>query len=164
MIDRFGRNHIILGENVASVHMKTEEQQSSFPLQEAGRAPPVTILVTRTPYGTERASGAVSFAAACASQGILTRVIFIEDGVYALTGNHAVEADAKFFNLQEVIDVVAGSANLHLFAFQPSLHERGLVKNPKLNAVLDIGMTELGQLLFYLPKGHQAGHQRVIFF
>ncbi|MDD1691422.1 MAG: sulfur oxidase, partial [Methanoregula sp.] len=66
--------------------------------------------------------------------------------------------------LQEVIDAVAGSANLELYAFQPSLHQRGLTKNVKMNAVLDIGMAELGQLLFYPPKGLQAGHQRVIFF
>jgi tRNA 2-thiouridine synthesizing protein C len=144
--------------------MKKEGQLSSFPVQDNGRSPPVTILVTSTPYGTERAFGAVSFAIACASQGILTRVIFIEDGVYALIGTHMEEADARFFNLQEVIDAVAGSANLELFAFLPSLHQRGVVKNPKMNAVLDIGMADLGQLLFYPPKGLQAGHQRVIFF
>ncbi|MDD1689932.1 MAG: DsrE family protein, partial [Methanoregula sp.] len=139
MIDRFGKNHIILGENVASIQMKKEGQSSSFPLQDTGRSPPVTILVTGTPYGTERAFGAVSFAIACAAQGILTRVIFIEDGVYALTGNHAQEAETPLFNLQEVIDAVAGSANLELYAFQPSLHQRGLTKNVKMNAVLDIG-------------------------
>jgi tRNA 2-thiouridine synthesizing protein C len=164
MIERFGRNHIILGDNVASIQLKKETTPSSFPLQESGRAPPIIILVTRTPYGTDIASGAVSFAVACAAQGILTRVLFIEDGVYALTGNHVLEKEGDFFNLQEVIDAVAGSVNLQLFAFHPSLHQRGLTKNPKLNAVLDIGMAELGQLLFYLPKGVQAGHQRIIFF
>jgi tRNA 2-thiouridine synthesizing protein C len=163
MIDRFARNHIILGENVASIQMKREEQ-SSFPLQEAGRAPPLTVLVTRTPYGTEMAVGALSFAIACAAQGILTRVIFIEEGVYALTGSHELEADARIFNLQEVIDAVAGSANIQFFVFQPSLHERGILKNPRMNAVLDIGVPELGQLFFYPPKETLATHHRVIFF
>lgn len=161
---RFERNHTILGDNAASIELKKEGQQSSFPLQESGRAPPVIILITRTPYGTERASGALSLAVACAAKGILTRVIFIEDGVYILTGNHVRDEESGFFNLQEIIDMVAGSDNLQLFAFQPSLHRRGISKNPKLNAVLDIGMSELGQLLFYPPKGVQAGHQRVIFF
>jgi tRNA 2-thiouridine synthesizing protein C len=163
-IDRFERNHLILGENVASIQLKKDAQPSSFPLQGSSHAPPVTLLVTRMPYGTEMAFGAVSFAVACAAQGILTRVIFIEDGVYALTGNHTLGEDAQFFNLQEVIDTIAGSVNLHLYAFQPSLHQRGMVKNVKMNAVLDIGIAELGQLLFYPPKGLQAGHQRVIFF
>jgi tRNA 2-thiouridine synthesizing protein C len=164
MITRFGRNHIILGNNVASIQLKKEGQQASFAVQEGGRAPPVTILITSPPYATETAEGALSFAAACAVRGILTRVIFIEDGVYALTGNHTLDEEADFFNLQELIDIVAGSDNLHLFAFQPSLHLRAISKNPKLNAVLDIGMPELGELLFYPMKGMQAGHQRVIFF
>ena len=163
-IDRFERNHIILGENVASIQLRKETQASSFSLQEKGRAPPVTILVTRFPYGTELAFGALSFAVACAYQGILTRVVFIEDGVYALTGAHRLDRETQFFNLQEVIDAVAGSANLQFFAFQPSLHRRGITKNRKMTAVLDIGVPELGQLLFTPPAGVQASHQRVIFF
>ncbi|MDD1703164.1 MAG: DsrE family protein [Methanoregula sp.] len=164
MIERFGRNHIILGENVASLQVKKEGQASSFSLVETDRAPPVTILVTRTPYGTELAFGAISFAVACAGQGILTRVIFIEDGVYCLTGSHTKNGDTWFFNVQDVIDAVAGSADLQFYAYLPSLERRGLVKNPKMNAVLDIGSTGFGQILFSLSKGHLAGHQRVIFF
>ena len=164
LVDRFGRNHIILGGDVASIQMRKEGQAPSFPLQEAGRSPPVTVLITGTPYGTERALGAISLAVACAAHGILARVIFIEDGVYALTGNQVQDTESPSCNLQEVIDAVAGSSNLELYAFQPSLHQRGIAKNVKMNAVLDIGMTELGQLLFYPPKDLQAGHQRVIIF
>lgn len=164
MIDRFAKNHIILGENMASIQMKKDGQPSSFSLEDHGRSPPVTVLITTTPYGTERAFGGVSFAIACAAQGIPTQVIFIEDGVYALGGSHMQETDALLFNLQEVIDAVAGSKNLELFAFQPSLHQRALTKNAKMNAVLDIGMAELGQLLFYPPRGLQSGHRRLIIF
>jgi hypothetical protein len=79
-------------------------------------------------------------------------------------GEHKLEKGTHFFNLQEVIDAVAGSGNLQLFAFQPSLNQRGMMKNRKLNAVLDIGIPELGQLLFYPPNGASASHQRIIFF
>jgi len=164
LIERFGHNHTILGDNVVSIQLIKEAQQHSFSPRESGRAPPLIILISRTPYGTEMASGALSLAVACAAQGILTRVIFIEDGVYTLTGNHLRDEGSEFFSLQEIINLVAGNDNLQFYAFQPSLHRRGMSKNPKLNAVLDIGMTELGQLLFYPPKGLQAGHQRVIFF
>ena len=164
MIERFKKNHIILGENVASIQMKREGPPSSFPLDAERSAPPVTILITHAPYGTELAFGGLSFAVACAAGGILTRVIFIEDGVYALTGSHKQEEDDRFFNLQDVIDAVAGSPNLELYAFQPSLHQRSISKNPKMNAVLDIGIAELGQLLFYPQKGLQASHQRIIYF
>jgi len=165
MVDRFERNHLILGNNVASIQLKKEGHLgASFPFQDNGRSPPVTILITHTPYGTEMASGALTFAVGCAAQGILTRVIFIEDGVYALSGRHLIEEGTSFFNLQELIDVIAGSDTLHFFAFQPSLQRRGLTKNPKLNAVLDIGTQELGKIFFYPPRDVQAGHQRIIFF
>ncbi|RPI35470.1 MAG: sulfur oxidase [Methanoregulaceae archaeon] len=163
-IDQFKRNHIILAKDSASFQFKKNGQLSSFPLQEKERSPPVTILITRRPYGTEEAFGAISFAVACAYEGITTRVVFIEDGVYALMGEHKLEIKTHFFNLQEVVDAVAGSANLQFFAFQPSLNQRGIMKNRKLNAVLDIGIPELGQLLFFPPNGVSANHQRVIIF
>ena len=164
LIDRFEHNHTILGDNVISIQLKKEAQQPSFSPQESVRAPPLIILITRTPYGTEMASGALSLAVACAAQGILTRVIFIEDGIYTLTGNHMRADESEFFSLQEIINAVAGNDNLQFYAFLPSFHQRAMSKNPKLNAVLDIGVTELGQLLFYPQKGVQTGHQRVIFF
>jgi tRNA 2-thiouridine synthesizing protein C len=164
IVDQFGGNHIILAKDSASIQFKKEGQPSSFPLQEKEKAPPVTIFVTCRPYGTEEAFGAISFAVACAYGGITTRVIFIEDGVYALMGEHKLENGTRFFNLQEVVDAVAGSGNLQFFVYQPSLTQRGVTKNKKLNAVLDIGIPELGKLLFYPPNGVSASHQRVIFF
>jgi tRNA 2-thiouridine synthesizing protein C len=164
IIDQFRRNHIILGENTASIQLKKESAVTSFGVPDRGRAPPITILISRHPYGTENAFGALSLAIACAFQGIQTRVIFIEDGVYALTGNHQLEKPSQFFNLQEVIDAVAGSENLQLFAFLPSLQKRGISKNSKMTGVLDIGQPDLGSLLFYPPSGVAASHQRVFFF
>jgi tRNA 2-thiouridine synthesizing protein C len=164
MIARFDRNHLILGENVASVQLKKKGQPSTLAGSDKGHAPPVTILITRSPYGTEHAFGALSFAVACAYNGVLTRVIFIEDGVFTLVGTPQLGKDTQYFNLQEVIDVVAGSENLQLYAFIPSLQRRGSVKNKKMTAVLDIGVAELGQLFFNPPQGVQANHQRILFF
>jgi len=164
MIARFESNHLILGENVASIQMRKKGQPSILAGSDKSHAPPITILITRFPYGTEYAFGALSFAVACAYNGILTRVIFIEDGVYTLNGTHHLNKDTKNFNLQEVIDVVAGSENLQLYIYQPSLQRRGIVKNKNMNAVLDIGVTELGQLFFNPPQGIQANHQRILFF
>ena len=164
MIGRFYRNHVILGENIGSIQLKKKGQTATLAKSDKDRAPPVTILITHFPYGTEYASGALSFAVACAYNGILTRVIFIEDGVYTLSGSHQLSKDAKNFNLQEVIDLVAGSENLQLYVFQPSLQQRGITKNKEMTAVLDIGVAELGQLFFDPPQGVQANHQRIIFF
>lgn len=124
----------------------------------------MTLLVPSTPYGTGQDSGAIALGVAMAAQGILTRVIFIEDEVYTLTRVHRMEDDTRAFDLQELINVVAGNDNLRFFAFRPSLHERGLTKNPKLNAIMDIGIQEPGQLIFSPPKGVEAGHRRILFF
>jgi tRNA 2-thiouridine synthesizing protein C len=164
ILEQFRRNHIILSGNCASILLKKEGMQVTFSVLDKERSPPLTILITRHPYGTESAFGGVSLAIAAAFAGIPTRVIFIEDGVYALTGNHRLDKPTPFFNLQEVIDAVAGSENLQLFSFTPSLQKRGIVKNPKLTGVLNIGIPELGNLLFYSPNGVAASHQRVFFF
>ena len=132
--------------------------------EKSSTAPPVTILVTKIPYSTEHSFGAISFAVACAHQGILTRVIFIEDGIYALAGTHKAAPDSVPFNLQDVINAVAGSENLHFFALTPSFLKRGVAKSKTLNAVLDIGFPGLGKILFYPPANVRADHQRILFF
>ena len=105
-----------------------------------------------------------AFAVACAHAGILTRVIFMEDGIYAVTGNHRVPPGSAVYNIQEVINTVAGSENLHFFAFTPSFQKRGITKEKSLNAVLDIGYPGLGKIFFYPPGNVQAEHQRVLIF
>jgi tRNA 2-thiouridine synthesizing protein C len=165
MIDRFARPHIILAGNAGSIQFPKKGPAVSFDRAEkSSTAPPVTILVTRSPYSTEHAFGAISFAVACAHQGILTRVIFIEDGVYSVAGSHRTPPESVPFNMQDVINTVAGSENLHFFALVPSLQRRGISKNKNLNAVLDIGFPGLGKILFYPPGNVVAEHQRVLIF
>ncbi|PKL69846.1 MAG: sulfur oxidase [Methanomicrobiales archaeon HGW-Methanomicrobiales-1] len=165
MIERFRQTHTILSSDAGSFHFRKQNAPLSFDRTEKNNtAPPVTILVTQSPYSTELASGAVAFASACAHAGILTRVVFMEDGVYALTGTHRVPANSEVFNLQDVINAVAGSNNLHFFAFTPSFQKRGITKDKSLNAVLDIGYPGLGKIFFYPPGNVRAGHQRLLVF
>ncbi len=165
IIDRFERPHIILSANAGSIQFQKRPAAGPFdPTEKSWPAPPVTILVTSSPYSTEQAFGAISFAVASAHQGILTRVIFLEEGVYSVAGNHRTPRESVPFNIQDVINTVAGSENLHFFVLMPSLQKRGLIKNKDLNAVLDIGFPGLGKILFY-PQGNvQADHQRVLIF
>ncbi|MGD0079665.1 MAG: DsrE family protein [Methanoregula sp.] len=165
MIDRLGQNHIVIADNAGSIQLPKKGPAISFDRAEkSGTAPPVTILVTKSPYSTEHTFGAVSFAVACAHQGILTRVIFMEDGVYALAGTHKTAPDSVPFNLQDVINAVAGSENLHFFALIPSFQKRGVTKSKTLNAVLDIGFPGLGKIFFYPPANVRVDHQRILFF
>ena len=165
MIDRFRQNHIILAPGAGDIQFPKRGGAPSFDRAEkSSTAPPVILLVTSSPYSTERASGAIAFAAACAHAGILTRVVFMEDGVYALSGMHRMPADSALYNLQDMINAVAGSENLHFFAFTPSLQKRGISKDKSLNAVLELGYPGLGKIFFYPPANVQTEHQRVLVF
>ncbi|MGA2162299.1 MAG: DsrE family protein [Methanoregula sp.] len=165
MIDRFECSQIIISENAGSIQFPGKGSAPSFDrAEQTSTAPPITILITKSPYSTEHAQGAIAFAATCAHQGILTRVVFLEDGIYALTGNQNFCPDSVAFNIQDLINAVAGNENLHLFALTPSFQKRGVTKNKNLNAVMDIGYPGLGKILFYLPGNVQADHQRVLIF
>jgi tRNA 2-thiouridine synthesizing protein C len=165
MFDRFVQPHTILSADSGALQIRTQSTPSSFDRAEKhSRAPPITILITKRPYHTEHVTGAISFAVASAHAGILTRVIFMEDGIYTVTGHQRVPGGSGNYNIQEVINAVAGSENLHFFAFTPSFQKRGITKEKSLNAVLDIGFPGLGKILFYPPGNTQAEHQRVLIF
>ena len=164
MIDRFRQNHVILSAAAGALQFRKSGSPSFDRAEKSSTAPPMTILITKSPYNTEIVFGAVSFAVACAHAGILTRVIFIEEGIYTLTGTHRAPANFSPYNLQNVINAVAGSENLHFFAFTPSFQKRGISKDKSLNAVLEIGYPGLGKILFYPPGNVQAEHQRVLVF
>jgi len=110
------------------------------------------------------AAGAIALAVACAHAGILTRVIFMEEGIYALTGNHRTCENTQEMSIHELINMVAGSENLHFFAFMPSFQKRAIQKDKSLNAVFDIGYPGLGKIFFYPPGNVQAEHQRMFIF
>jgi len=165
MIDRFMHPHTILSSDAGALHLMKPNAAISFDRAEnTSKVPPVTILITKHPYSTEIVFGAVSLAVACAHAGILTRVIFLENGIYAVTGNHRALPGSAVYNIQDVINTVAGKENLHFFAFSPSFQKRGITKEKSLNAVLDIGYPGLGKIFFYPPGNVQAEHQRVLVF
>ena len=164
LIDRFRQNHVIFSAAAGSIQFRKGGSPSFDRAEKSSTAPPVTILITKSPYSTENVFGAISFAVACAHAGILTRVIFMEDGIYALTGTHRAPENFSPYNVQDVINAMAGSVNLHFFAFSPSLQKRGIAKDKSLNAVLELGYPGLGKILFYPPANVQADHQRVLVF
>jgi tRNA 2-thiouridine synthesizing protein C len=165
MIDRFCHNHPILSPSTCNIQFQKKGTGPSFDRAEkSSTAPPVTILITQSPYSTEIVSGAIALATACAYGGILTRVIFMEAGIYTLTGIHRAPENSPIFNLQDMINTVAGSENLHFFAFTPSFQKRGVVKDKSLNGVLELGYPGLGKIFFYPPGNVQADHQRVFVF
>lgn len=165
IVDRFEHSHIILSENAGSIQFPWKGSAPSYDRSEHNsNSPPITIFITKSPYSTEHTYGAIVFAVACAHQGILTRVIFLEDGIYTLRGDQKTCPDALGFNIQDYINAVAGNENLHLFALSPSFQKRGVTKNKNLKAVLDIGYPGLAKILFYLPGNVLVDHQRLLIF
>jgi tRNA 2-thiouridine synthesizing protein C len=165
MVDRFEHSHIILSENAGSLQFPWKGSAPSYDRSEQNStSPPITILITKSPYSTGHTYGAIAFAVACAHQGILTRVVFLEDGIYTLKGDPKVCPDSVGFNIQDFINAAAGYENLHLFALTPSFQKRGTTKNKDMKAVLDIGYPGLAKILFYLPGNVLADHQRLLIF
>jgi len=160
----FRSNHIILADNCAAITMRKDATRQPRGAEERARAPPVTILVTSPPYGSEFARGALAFALACAENEIETRVVFIEDGVYCVTGVHSGTGEQQFPTLLDHIDSASCQRNIQFFVFIPSLNARNVARNAKLTAVIPITIPDLGNLLFYPPEGTSASHQRVLFF
>jgi tRNA 2-thiouridine synthesizing protein C len=164
IIDRFRQNHVILSATSCNLQIHKGSAPSFDRAERSSTAPPVTVLITKSPYSTEIAFSAISLAIACANAGILTRVIFIEDGVYALTSTQLTPTTGSLYNIQNVINEVAGSENLHFFVLTPSFLKRGVTKEKSLNAVFDIGYPGLAKIFFYPPANVQAEHQRVLLF
>jgi tRNA 2-thiouridine synthesizing protein C len=164
IVGRFPLPQVMLGESGALVSLEREARPAPDAwLGEGAGSPPVLILVTHSPYATEHTPGALTLAIACAHQGIPTRVVFLEDGVYALSGSHATEPDDLAFNIQDIADAAEGPG-LQLYAFIPSLQARSLEKNQRFTAVYDIGMKEFEEILFSTPHGGRANHQSILFF
>lgn len=165
LVDRFRSSHCIGGESAGAIDISQfiGSDHGSWVKREYA-PPPLVIILPHSPYGMEYTYGGLLFAVACSHQGIHTRVIFIEDGIYSLTGVQIAEPDDQFFTIQNIIDVAAANDNLEFYGYQPSFSKRSVQKNRKLNAVLDIGTSELAQLLFSPPKGISVNHQRILFF
>ncbi|MDD5188379.1 MAG: DsrE family protein [Methanoregula sp.] len=165
IVYRFRDSHCILGESVGLIDISECLATGRNLWENKKPTPPsLVIMITHTPYGTEHAFGGFAFAIACAHNGIATRVIFLEDGIYSLTGTQTADPDDLFFNMQDIVNAAGGNKNLELYAHMPSFHKRNVQKNPRMNAVLDIGPGELANLLFSPPRGVIANTQRILFF
>jgi tRNA 2-thiouridine synthesizing protein C len=160
MIRHIGDHSVLLSENTGCVHSTLFRD----PAHDSPHAPPVIILITHSPYSTGHAYGGIALAVACAHQGIRTRVIFIEDGIYALTGEHRAPQGSCPGALPELVTLLSKSGNLEFSALSPSFHMRGVIKNGALAAVTDIGFAEFGIILFSPPHDAGSGLQRILFF
>ncbi|HQA79568.1 MAG: DsrE/DsrF-like family protein [Euryarchaeota archaeon ADurb.BinA087] len=164
IVSRFSKIHPILSHTSFSTEIITQRRIPTIVNSPNKMPPSLVILATRTPYGTEYTKGAITLAMACAHKGIATRIIFIEDGVYIVSGHHSQEREYPPYDLQAVIKKNSHLENLEYYVYSPSMKNRGLAANPQLKTVCAISPAELAQLLLKPPANIEAGHQRVLVF
>ncbi len=161
IVDKLESNSVCLGANSGLFYATPDklkgEGVSSQPVVEN------VLFVTRPPYDSEYAFGAISMGMASASHQIPTKVVFIEDGIYCAVGNHKVTAKDKIFNVQEAIEATGDMENLDYFVFSPSLEKRHAPKSEYLTECKPIEEKILADIMFNLQQDTPI-HRRIIFF
>ena len=154
IIDQFEKQHPIVSSNSALIILDPQKNEAR---------PQLTIFITHSPYASEWTFGGVSFAVASATHDISTQVIFIEDGVYGLIGEHQITEKEKIFNLQDILEATLDLKNLKFYAHGPSLEKRNIICSDKLKSVSVINNEELANIVL---KNNRKGlyHKRIIFF
>ena len=124
--------------------------------------PRLVVFITNPPYCTEWTFGGLSLALAAAMDGISTTVIFIEEGVYALSGSHDVPPGDKVFNVQEMIAATSDVRDLRYVVHAPSLDDRGIGISPDFPMVERIENKDLAKVLW--DAGAEGIPTRILFF
>lgn len=159
ILDRFTSDHPILGHTCAVAPARCNPGTGT-----RGIPPILVIMITNTPYVSEWTFGGLSMAVAAAMGGIETRVVFIEQGVYAVCGNHEVSPDDRVFNVQEMLEATSDIPDLHFAVFADALRERGLERAESLSFVEPVNIPGLSALLGIRAQGEDTRPVRTIFF
>ncbi|MFX0070316.1 MAG: hypothetical protein ACFFAO_04420 [Candidatus Hermodarchaeota archaeon] len=166
IIDKFELNNIIVSPNsilIKNIQFNNFKKNKSNSL-EINNRPPIIILITHSPYGTEYTFGGISFAVACANHNIPTKVIFIENGIYSLIGSHNIRKEDGIFNIQEIVEATFDMEYLEYYAHKPSLDKRVSLNKIDLEGIKLLSTLELSRFLFDPPRVANLFHKRIIFF
>jgi tRNA 2-thiouridine synthesizing protein C len=161
---RFRKPHPILSHSSFSIRFMKQRKIPEVIPSEGKDPPPLVLFASQSPYGTEMTRGALSLALACAHAGILTRVVFIEEGIYTLVGHHAPDEDETVYNLQSLIESTSDRENLEYYSYIPSFQKRGLMGSNTLKCVVPLGTSAIAKMLFLSPQHIEAEQQRAIIF
>jgi len=161
---RLCKRHPVLSHSAFAIHLPRSPKVPEIRSPGGSDHPPLVVLVTHSPYGNEMAFGALTFALACSHLGIFTRVVFMEDGIYSLSGRHKLGDTDPVLNIQSVITATSGTCNLDYYGYVPSFRERGISGSSAWKGVQMIDPAMLAQIFFKAPGGVFADYQRVLIF
>jgi sulfur relay (sulfurtransferase) complex TusBCD TusD component (DsrE family) len=159
ILDRFSSTHPILSHACGGSCQKRQPDEES-----SGAAPELLIFLTNSPYSTEWTFGGISLAVAAAMGGIWTSVVFIEQGIYSLCGEHEISPGDRVFNIQEMIMATTDIPELAYFVYSPSLVDRGIEVSENLSMVDKIDSAGLGDLIWRNIGEGVIPRSRTIFF
>jgi tRNA 2-thiouridine synthesizing protein C len=162
IVERFEHNFVIMTSNSGSLQF---DEMSDSNVSYEYEDPQNIIVITHSPYNSEWSFGAISFAMASATHEIHTKVLFIEEGIYSMVGNHKIDESEKLFNFQEIIPATADMEYLDYYVYNPSLRRRNLsVRNDIKDYVKYIKKYEIGNILFKANKNKPKYQNRIIIF
>ena len=156
IVDQFERNSPVFAPNVGMWINSTEEKYIS--------PPEILLVMTHTPYQEEFTFGGLSFAMACANHGIHVSILFVEDGIYNLAGEHKIHSQDHVFNIQEIVDVTSEMDGIDYYIYSPSILKRNVSLNGYLNYVTPLSTEELHQLISIRINKENSNMGRIIFF
>ena len=160
IVEKFHERFPILSSNAAFLHSFSQIES----VHQKNFSPSIIIIISHTPYHSEWAFGGISLAIACANQGIETKVIFLEQGIHALRGNHQISQNDCIFNIQEILIATADMEHLNYFYYCPNGQEMFI--NPILTPEIIHSIHNLDSLHpSKSPNGNQNFYLcRLIFF
>ena len=156
IVRRFEENHLIISPIFGGI------QQHDNKELDYQKSPPILIFITHGPYASEWTFGGLSFAMACANHDIKTRVVFIEEGIYSLVGDHQVAQDEKIFNIQEMLNGISDIEELYFYAYSPSLKLRNVSISSSIEKIKTIDAKDLSELI--TNAMNSTYHMRIMFF
>lgn len=122
--------------------------QATYFSKNSEEKPILNIIITHPPYGSEWTFGGLSFAIAAASNhDILSRIIFIEDGVYSILGDHLTKEADRLFNVQEIIEATLFDENIEYYIYRESIEKRLDLRRIKFSEITLISSDELAELI-----------------
>lgn len=162
ILERFEGDHPVMAPMSGDIGTRTGNDRENIGTPPV---PPVLLIfITASPYTSEWAFGGLSLAVAAAMGGMKTKVVFIEQGVWALCGNHEVVPEDRVFNVQEMIEATMDLPDLEYRVYAPSLDERGVSVTESLSGLKAVDGEGLAGLLTGSEGTGSGQRTRLILF
>jgi sulfur relay protein TusC/DsrF len=102
------------------------------------------VFVRKAPYGTEDAFAGLKLGLATIANGMDTKVILLDDGVYNAVKNQSSEKIGMPLIIDAINDLI--SLDVKIYCVENHLEERGIQKDDLVKELVFIDVNEISQL------------------